>query len=200
MLDNANSLELEARKTVEKLIIAIAPEDPLVAAALDIDGVGPMTVAYLAAYVDLEKAQYPSSVWAYVGYDKASHERYTKGTASGGNKTLRTALFRTADSMVKTRGAYREVYDKRKDRQSFSENIVKSRNTQGKLVEVAWKDTKPCHRHGDAMRVMMKHFLRDYWLVGRKIQGLPTQHMYVEEYLGHTTIIPPEARGWPIVE
>ena len=200
MKDLALPLELAARRSVETLIVALKTEDPLIDATLNIAGVGPLTVAYLSAYVDLTKAPHVSSVWAYVGYDKPSHERYTKGVTSGGNKRLRTALYRTADSMVKTRGAYRDVYDRRKDRQSFSEILTKSRNTEGRLVEIAWKDTKPCHRHGDAMRVMMKHFLRDYWVIGRRLLGESDDPMYVESMLGHTHITQPEERGWPIVE
>lgn len=200
MLEQAEAIELEARKEVTRQIKAIREEDMLVDAALNVKGVGPLSVAYLTAYVDLEKAAHASSVWAYVGYDKPSHERYTKNVAGGGNKRVRTALFRAADSMMKTRGAYRDVYDRRKLKTSNSMKVVKSRNTQGKLVEVAWKDAKPCHRHGDAMRVMMKHFLRDYWLIGRQLAGLPTSDPYVEFHLGHEHVTTPQEHGWPVIE
>jgi len=195
----AEELEQSARKEIEADIKTIREEDPLVDAAMDIKGIGPMSVAYLTAYVDLEKAQHCSSVWAYVGYDKASHERYTKNVPGGGNKRLRTALYRTADSMMKTRGAYRDVYDRRKLKTANSVKVVKTRNTKGVLVELPWKDAKPCHRHGDAMRVMMKHFLRDYWLVGRLLRGLPISEPYVQAHLGHEHITTPEEHGWPVV-
>lgn len=171
--------------------------DPLVGAALGVVGVGPVTVAGLISYVDLAKARSASAMWAYVGIDKPSRERYTKGEAGGGNKTLRTMVWNMANSMVKNRACpYREVYDRTKTRLAASEKIVKTRNTQGKEVECAWKDTKPSHRHGAALRAVMKHFLADYWLVGRELAGLDTRPLYVEEKLGHTAIVRPSDRGW----
>ena len=171
--------------------------DPLVTAAMNVPSVGPITVAGLQTYVDLEKARSASAMWSYIGIDKASHDRYTKGTAGGGNKTLRTIVWNTANSMTKNRQCpYREVYDRTKDRLAASKKITKSRNTQGKLIECAWKDTKPCHRHGAALRAVMKHFLADYWFVGRELAGLDTRPLYVQEQLGHTGIISPRERGW----
>lgn len=174
-----------------------ASPDPLVHAALRVVGVGPITVAGLQTYVDLEKARSASAMWAYIGIDKSSHERYTKGEAGGGNKTLRTIIWNTANAMTKNRNCpYRVVYDRTKDRLSVSEKITKSRNTQGKLIECAWKDTKPSHRHGAALRAVMKHFLADYWFVGRELAGLNTRPLYVQEKLGHTGIVQPQERGW----
>lgn len=172
-------------------------DDPLVKAALGVPSVGPITVAGLTIYVDLEKARSASSLWKYVGLHAPSHSRYQKGEAGGGNKTLRTMVWNTANSMTKNRNCpYREVYDRTKARLSQSENITQTRNTQGQLVSCAWKDTKPGHRHGAALRAVMKHFLADYWFVGRELRGLDTRPLYVEEYLGHESIIRPEERGW----
>lgn len=172
-------------------------DDPLVVALLGVYGVGPVTAASLLVYVDLEKADSPSALWKYVGLHCASHERYVKGEAGGGNKTLRTVLYNWAVSMEKHRdNPYRVIYEMDKERRSVSDKIVKSRNTQGKLIECAWKDTKPCHRRGAAMRVAIKHFLADFWLVGRTLRGLPTRTLYVEQHLNHDGIIKPAERGW----
>lgn len=190
--------ELATReKHIAKFIKEYAKTDRLTSATLSVHGCGPITVANLLTYVDLEEARHASSLWAYVGLDKPSHERYTKTVAGGGNKTLRTALYVFAGVQIKNRGAYREVYDRTKARLEKSEKIVKSRNTQGKLIECAWKDTKPSHRHGAAIRAIIKHFLADYWMVGRTIQGLPTDPLYAESVLtgNHRTIMPSE-RGW----
>lgn len=172
-------------------------DDPLVLSAISVVGVGPITVAGLQTYVDLEKADSASAMWKYVGLHAASHERYTKGEAGGGNKTLRTIIWNTANSMTKNRDCpYRVVYDQTKDRLAASEKVVKSRNTQGHLVEVPWKDTKPSHRHGAALRAIMKHFLADYWFVGRTLAGLDARPLYVEEKLRHSSIVRPAERGW----
>jgi len=193
--------------------------DPLAQTALAVKGIGPITVAALTVYVDMEKATTPSALWQYVGLDRPSHERYNKNpqqqarreergpgyygskdkvpTGWGGNKVLRTVLYTTAESMMKNRECgYRDIYDRTKARLAVSEKIVTSRNTQGKLVEIAWKDTKPCHRNGAALRAIMKHLLADYWLVGRTIAGLPTRPLYAIAQLGHDHVISPRERGW----
>lgn len=169
---------------------------PIIDIALAVDGVGPITVANMLVYVDISKARYASSLWAYVGYDKPSHERYKKNVSGGGNKTLRTALFATATSFIKRRNPYREIYDNAKRDYNVSENTVKSRNTQGNLIECAWKDVKDCHKHGAAIRKMMKHYLADLWYVWRTVEGLDTPLLYPEAKLGHKGIIRPEERGW----
>ena len=184
-------IDSEVKKVIK------ASNDPLVNAAMGVTGVGPVTVAGLQVYVDLEQARSASAMWAYIGIDKPSHVRYTKGKAGGGNKTLRTMVWNMANSMVKNRKCpYRAVYDQTKERLAASEKTVKTRNTQGELIECAWKDAKPSHRHGAALRAVMKHFLADYWYVGRDLAGLDTRPLYVQEKLGHTGIVQPQERGW----
>lgn len=196
-LINYKKILTERDKLLVKEIKEYAKLDPLTKSALGVKGVGPVTIAVCLSYIDLEKARHASSLWAYAGLDKASHERYTKNVSGGGNKTLRTALYIMADSQVKTRGAYRVVYDNTKLRLENSDKTTKTRNTQGKLVELPWKETKPSHRHGAALRKVMKNFLADYWFVGRTLLGLPTDPLYAESVLGgnHRTIMP-EERGW----
>lgn len=172
-------------------------DDPLIKRMLGVRGLGPVTIAGLLNYVDLEKADSPSALWKYVGLHCPSSERYTKGVASGGNKILRTILWNMAVSMMKdAKSPYRQVYDATKARLKVSDRIVKSYNTQGRLVEVPWKDAKPKHRHGAALRAMIKHLLADFWMVGRAERGLPTRTLYAEQHLGHDGIINPESRGW----
>ena len=184
-------------KLIEKEIKKLAKVDALTEACLSLKGCGFITIANLLVYVDLEKARHASSLWAYVGLDKPSHERYKPGEAGGGNKTLRTALYVWAGVQIKQGGPYRKIYDDTKHRLENSNKLVKSRTTQKKLVEMAWKDTKPSHRHGAAMRKMIKSFLADYWYVGRTLKGLPTDALYAEAILGgnHRTVMP-EERGW----
>jgi hypothetical protein len=183
-------------RRINKFILSL--NLPIVQSMLDINGLGTITIAYLLVYIDITKAEHASALWAYVGLDKPSHERYTKGESGGGNKTLRTVLFTWAGSGIKTRAVYREVYDREKLKLENSMKVTKSRNTQGKLIECMWKDTKPCHRHGAAIRKMIKHFLADLWFVWRTSENLPTTPLYAEAVLGHTSIIRPEERGWKI--
>lgn len=219
LAEQAAQLEVVLRDRthrVERWVKAHRAEDPLVNATMDVPNLGPITTAYLTAYVDLagvfpekdadgkphpragqELARCASSLWKYAGLHASSQDRYTKGEKSGGNKALRCILWNAACCMVRDpTSPYREVYDRTKARLAASERVTQTRNTQGHLVEKAWRDVKPGHRHGAALRAVMKHILSDYWFTGRTLLGLSTRPLYVEEKLGHTGIVSPRERGW----
>ena len=196
MLDTAEMRYKDRSKLLSSLILG-NKEDGLIKSALNVVGLGPDTVAYLVTYLIPEKAKHRSSYWKYTGLDAASHERYTKGETSGGNKKLRTALWRCVDSMWKNRNCpYRAVGDRVKERLVQSEKQTQTRNTQGKLITAAWKDTKPGHRHGAAYRAMMKELLGDYWVISRLFAGLPVDNPYVVDMLGHEPHDGSRERGW----
>lgn len=189
----------EIDKRVAKQVKKIAENSELVAQALNIPSVGPVSVAYCLIYINLQKADTVSKLWSYAGLHKPSYERFQKGETSGGNKTLRTALYCFAESVMKNKNSpYRAVYDSEKQKKEVSEQLTWTRNTQGKLIQCAWKDTKPSHRNGHALRQVMKFFLSDFHFVGRTLMGLPVRPVYAEEKLGHINISHPNNRGWNI--
>lgn len=234
---------LEIDKSITKTLIASSV--PIVEVASGVRGIGPITIAGMLAYVDMNKAPNPSSLWSYVGFDQPAYARKTndkeriqqlmerrriRGHAFyctgpscsfchkkkedpnniwnkegipmgwGGNQTLRTILYTASESWMKNRkSAYRLIYDQTKARLEISEKITLSRKTgrQG-LHENAWKDAPKGHRHGAALRAMMKVFLFDYWFSWRTLEGLPTRLPYAIEKLGHTGFSHPRERGWEI--
>lgn len=174
---------------------------PIIDKMLEIEGVGYIAVGQILRYVDITKADNASSLWKYVGYDKPKYKRYEKGVAGGGNKTLRSALYVMADVFIKLRNSYRDVYDDAKLKYQNSNKLTMTKlagQKKGEMTEMAWKDVSDGHRHGAAIRKMMKHFLADLWYVWRTLEGLPTRSLYAEEQLGHTGIIRPEERGWSL--
>jgi hypothetical protein len=200
----------ERDNTLTKEVKKIAKVNAFVKSALGVKGIGPVTVAYCLVYLDVELARHATCFWSYAGLAKAAHERYTKGKTSGGNKTLRTALYVMATSQIKCNGAYREVYDNMKNRLEQSQNLTMSYLPgkkdpvtgfvqKGELKQMMWKDTTSGHRHGAGIRAIIKHFLADYWMVARTYYGFPTSSLYPEAILGgtHRTIMPDE-RGWVI--
>lgn len=194
-----SKMEKKAEGAIKKHVKAMdLAGDLLVRSAFGVRGLGEVTLASMMVYIDISKARHPSSLWKYAGYHCASHERYKKNEAGGGNKTLRCALFNFADSQIKTKGAYRQVYDNVKSRLEVSEKRTMTK-VAGKVGahEVMWKDASKGHRDGAARRAMAKHLLADYWYVARTIAGLDTNPTYAEAQLGmsHKTI-DPEARGW----
>jgi len=109
-------------KKVSKAVNNFAENSEFVSQAIDIPSVGPVTAAYCLVYIDLFKADTVSKLWSYAGLHKPNYERYQKGETSGGNKTLRTALYTFAESVMKNKNSpYRAVYDaKRLKRRSAS--------------------------------------------------------------------------------
>ncbi len=196
MLPSLHEKVMQRTKLIE-LWIKNHKDEGIVKSALNVKGLAAQTIAYLLTYIIPEKAKHRSSVWKYIGLDRPSHDRYTKGETSGGNKSLRTALWRSIDSMWKnTECPYREVGDRVKERLVISKKIVKSRNRKGILVSIPWEESMKCHRHGAAYRKMMKELSGDYWVVARKFLGLPTDNTYAVDMLGHDHQIDPRARGW----
>jgi hypothetical protein len=195
----AKTLSDRSRK-VEKAVKDYAKYDRLAEAALGVHGIGPITVALCITYIDLEKAKSASALWKYTGLHVKAKDRYDMKLNGGspGNKTLRCALYCMADSQVKSRGPYRDVYDRTKARlENVTEGELVSRNTQGNWTTTTWAEAKKCHRAGAGLRAIMKHFLADYWFVGRELMGLPTRAIYAEAKNPgiHKTIMPRE-RGW----
>ena len=211
-------------KGIAKAVAVMEQDHPLIAAAMGVPGLGPISVGMLAVYIDLEKADSASSLWSYVGLHKAAHERYQKDpeqqarreargpawynsdkdvpTGWGGNKTVRTQLYVTAGVMLKLASKYvmpyASVYRRTRARLEVSEKITKTyAKSDGTLIEIPWSDPKnKGHRHGAAIRALIKHLLADYWFVGRELAGLPTRPLYVQEKLRHTGIVSPGERGW----
>lgn len=199
------------KREIEKCLKNI--EDPfcqhMIKASEGVVGLSWITMAYMFVYIDLagvfpedhpragqEKCRHASSLWAYAGLDKPSWGRYQKGVSGGGNKKLRTALYCFAISQ-RCKGSYRYIYDAQKQNRRQSVNMTKSYNTKGKLIDTRWCDTKDGHPDGHGMRMIAKHFMADYWFVGRTFYGLDTSPGYAEAKLGggHRTVNPRE-RGW----
>jgi len=196
--DRISFAEAERRKSIEDWFKKKGKDDLFVRAILSVKGVGPISAAELINDVDLQKADHASSLWKFVGYDTASVDRYKKGQEGGGRKSLRTALYNLGMCFLKSASPYAELYYQYKDRLANSEKITRERRKgDGKVVEIAWKEAMPIHRHLAAIRYMMKAYLADYWMVGRTLLGLPTNDLYVKEHLGHeSAILDPKARGW----
>ncbi len=172
--------------------------DPVLKAILSVKGAGPMVAGYCRVFFDPYKAQYPSSFWKYIGIDKASHERYKKGVAGGGNKRLRNALWLFACNQVRLKDTpYKTLYYDTVSKLEQSQKITKTVEKNQGLVSKPWCECSKGHRRGAGLRVVMAHFSADLWRVWRTIYGLPVYPVYAEGVLGggHKTILP-EERGW----
>jgi hypothetical protein len=162
-----------------------------------IRGVGPAMAGVIISEIDIHKARYPSSLWAYAGLDVAANgagrsrkkehlveiaytDKDGKPATRVGitfNPFLKTKLVGVlASSFLKQpadKCVYRLIYDQYKHR-------LESSPKYGTETE-----TSRGHRHNMAMRYTIKRFLVDLYAAWRKIEGLPVSPEYHEAKLGH---------------
>jgi hypothetical protein len=100
--------------------------------------------------------------------------RRVKGERANWSPFLSVVCWKTGESFVKTRGAYRAEYDRERAK-----------------YERTRPDTSDGHRHNMAKRATVKLFMAHLWETWRTLDGLPIRAAYVIDQLGHTTVIPP---------
>lgn len=149
----------------------------------DVKGVGPLMAGIIVSEYDIEIATTVSKLWAFTGL-APGRDRLKKGEKACFNKWLRTKMCGVlAGSFLKSRSPYAEYYYNMKTRRENSEQMTKEWKKGGE-AEVRWCDATPAHRHRDAIRYMIKMFLKDLYVMWRTIEDLPVREPYSEEYLG----------------
>lgn len=90
-----------------------------------------------------------SSLWHFAGYAPGKDKK-TRGQQISFNPSLRKHLYVIAENFIKLRSPYRDIYDERK-------------------ASTADRDWTDLHRHRDAIRLMMKEFLRDMYIAATEL-------------------------------
>jgi hypothetical protein len=184
-------LDLEARegthfRRLETLLAGVPIYDEFLAG---VTGCGPAMAGVILSELDPRKARTPSSFWKYAGFDvagdgkgrsrkkehlvkrayinKDGEEAERDGITF--NPWLKTKLYVLATCFVKSRGAYREVYDGYKHRLESNPS---------------WAEKTKGHRHNAAMRYTIKMFLADLWRKWRELERLEVVPPYATAKLG----------------
>lgn len=190
LLDEYVSLEQQEAKAV-KHIKAVLVEYPIWNAfLLGVRGVGPAMGGVIISEIDISKAKYPSSLWAYTGLDVASDGRgrsrkqdhlvekeYTnkdgeQATRKGitFNPFLKTKMIGVlAGSFLKAGGPYEQIYRDYKNRLESRPDL---------------EEESKGHRHNMALRYMVKMFLLDLHREWRALEGYEPTPPYHEAKLG----------------
>jgi hypothetical protein len=154
---------------------------------VDVLGVGPALAGGFIGWIgDVSNFATISALNSYCGYacdNNGDAVRRKKGQKINWNPNLKKHLWKFGESIIKTKGKYREFYDKSKEyyKKKYPEEIKVGNIT---------KYTKG-HIHNMAIRKTEKLFLSHLWLTWRELEGLSTRSPYALEKLGHTTFIPP---------
>jgi hypothetical protein len=172
----------ELEKELDKDIVSIAEDVPIVQQLCNIKGISYTLAAKLVSFIDIDRAPTVSALWRYAGYAvfDGVRERKEKGKKLHYNSRLKAACYLVATSFVRTPGSlYRRLYDKARD------HYDKERPewTKG-------------HKHLASMRKMIKVFLAHLWIVWRTMEGLPTEPTYIIGRNGHSHTIDPNEFGW----
>lgn len=110
-----------------------------------------------------------SELWAYAGYDVRAGQgpRRRKGELANWSQAARMRARMIAESIVKSGGPYREVYDARKAATEGRIHVAPCPQCVGSSnAGDLWRDG---HRHADALRVVSKTVLRDLWCEARRL-------------------------------
>jgi len=140
-----------------------------------VEGIGPITSAYLLSYIDIEKAHNFSAMRKYcgMGVTDGKADRRIRGQTCKYNTTLKNVCYLIGEAFVKqNHNKYRELYD------------IAKRRYREKLP-----DDSDGHVHSMAKRTAVSQFLSDFYSQWRKLEGLSFSYPYVIKELGHEDYI-----------
>lgn len=166
-----------------------------------VTGIGPAMAGVLISEFDIEKARYPSSLWAYAGLDvgpdglgRSRREEHlvkkSYKTAKGDDKErnsitynpfLKTKLMGVlAASFLRSGSEYRDHYDAYRHRIE-SDPARTITDKPGRHTDQTWTKQR---RSDAAKRYMIKMFLCDLYKRWRRLEGLPVEPTYHEAKRG----------------
>jgi len=190
------------------LLKKFVAQDEAASWAMSQHGVGPVTAAALAAYVDMDVARCASSVWSYAGLSPG--QRRQKGQKTNFNVRLKMVMWNLGESFVRNhksdkcyyghifseRKEYETIKNERGDYADQAAEILKTRtfnNDDDNTVRQAYEAGKLplSHIHERSKRYAVKLFLAHYFEVAYRIHhGEDPPNPYAIEYLGHVHRIP----------
>ena len=172
---------------------SILRDYPIFTVFLDkVKGIGPAMAGVIVSEINISKAKYPSSLWAYAGLDvaadgqgrsrKKEHLVERDYTDKDGKPAKRVGI--TFNPFLKTKltGVLASSFLR-----SGNEQYAKVYNDYKHRLEnhEKWKERSKGHRHNAAMRYMVKQFLVDLYRAWRPLEGLEVAPDYNEAKLGH---------------
>ena len=157
-----------------------------------VKGIGPAMAGVIVSEIDIHKAKYPSSLWAYAGLDvaqdgqgrsrKKEHLVERDYINKDGEAAKRVSITFNPFLKAKLIGVLASSFLR-----SGNEQYAKLYNDYKHRLEnhERHKDKTKGHRHNMAMRYMVKQFLVDLYREWRALEGLEVAPDYNEAKLGH---------------
>lgn len=109
-----------------------------------------------------------SELWSYCGHGGESRRK--RGEKVTWNPGAKMRTWNIANSCIKTKGHYREVYDARRE-ETFEKDHSKECVRCGPSGKPAQPGTpwSKGHQHADALRIVGKEILKDLWIESKRI-------------------------------
>lgn len=147
-----------------------------------VKGLGVLTSAQLLAIVgDMTRFGTPSSLWHYFGVHVVDGEaaRLKRGVEASWNPKAKALLLGViGENFIRQRSQYRVIYDERSAKTKRTKPIIWNLNLDG--TKRKGKNMHPKHGFRDAIRVMMKRFLCEFWKAGYLAKGIrPPRNPYI---------------------
>ena len=172
-------IEREGQKILKKNLEAM----PLYRKYLaKVKGLGILTSAQLIAIIgDMTRFRHPSSLWHYFGVHVVNGKavRNKDNVQSTFNPKAKALLLGViGENFLRQNSQYRVIYDERATKTKRTKPIIWNLNANG--TKRKGKNMHPKHGFRDAIRVMMKRFLCEFWKAGYLAKGLtPPRNPYI---------------------
>jgi hypothetical protein len=214
--------KLEAlEKQIDAQIAEVIRNFPIYEHVTAVKGIGPSMAAQLAAFIDVAKAPYPSSLWKYAGLGLGDYWADQSGNIVAPKRGRKWdsdkeepvwveaeprpgwELVRVTDRLI---AGWLAPYNKRLKTTCLGKVGSQLMRAGGDYRDeydlardhyAANRDWSKGHCHYAAVRKMVKLFLSHYWERARELRGLEVATSYAEGQLDHKHITEPEDYGWP---
>ena len=182
-----------------KYLKRILREEPIWTAFLKgVKGVGPLMGGVLVSEIDIHKAKYVSSLWAYAGLDVVHVQDETGNLKGVGRSRKKESLVEKTyidkNGEIKTKKSITyNPFLKTKLMGVLAGSFLKSKSPYADIYydtrtrldsHPKYKEASKLHKHNYSQRKMVKAFLRDLYLAWRPLEGLPVHAPYAEAKLG----------------
>lgn len=179
-------------ETYEQLVLTQVEEEPVYSKWLKhINGVAEILSAHLLYYFGYcENAKHVSNCWSYAGLTPDS--KYQKGESCNFNPKLRTAMWKLADTLLKSNfyklengkrypGRYRRIYEEAKGKY-IKRMELEEEEAEDKEFTIP---EKRGHADNMARRILMKRFISDYYRVTKTMTEQKQTKPYSVKFGNH---------------
>lgn len=193
MQDWVDERLVSIEKDIKKMATKYVEEEEIWSWLNEVKGIGPVISACLISWIKpIKRFDTVSSLWAYCGQDvrDGMAPRKKKGEKVNWNPRLRTLCWKISDSFVKSKGPYRDEYDRAKAfyRAKFPDQVDTGEKTRRGTPIMQYTDL---HIHNMAKRKAVKLFLSHFWVKWRELENLEIRLPYAFDRLGHRHYIQP---------